>query len=258
MAEQATVLAARVVVGLNILRRDVEVLELAAGLAARRQARLLALFVEDKNLLNLAELPFAREVGRDSTAERRLDGPRLLRTVRARTERIQQALNRLNERLSIEVGFKVVRGQFMPAVFEEAGRVDILFLGHKSEAERPARRPASGSGSEIPPVWTVYDGSAESEAALILAAELAELEPGGLRVVLPAATEAEYANLRARALNLCVGGYPLRFVPAEPTDGVKLSRRMRQTGCRLLVVARRDAGIVKTVAEAAEFPVVLV
>jgi hypothetical protein len=245
------------VVALNILRRDAGLLDLAGGLAARRQAQLLALFVEDLNLANLAGLPFATEVGRDSTAERRLDGPRLERAVRACSERIQQDLSRLNQRLSIEVCFKLARGPFLPTVFAEAGQVDILCFGYKAEAGSPARR-AHGRRFAVPPVWTVYDGSAESEAALALAAEFAEAGADGLCVVVPARTAEEFDRLRLGALKLCPGGASPRFFPAEPTDGVRLLRRMRQTGCRLLVAARRDAEVVKAAAEAAEFPVVLV
>lgn len=257
MAEDETDLARRVVVALNILRRDMAVLELAADLAARKQAPLLALFVEDANLLNLSELPFAMEVGRLSAAERKLESPRLQRTVRSHTERIQRLLDHITRRLRIETGFKTVRGHFMPAVFAEAGQVDILFLSHKSETETPGRKPSIGT-TRRPPVWAIYDGSAESGEALRLALEIAQADATGLCIALSAESEAQFEALRRQALGFCTGGAPPRFFQAEPSDGAKLLRRIRQTGCRLLVAKRHDGELLRILAEAAECPVVLV
>lgn len=256
MLKEDATQAARVVVALNMFRQEAEVLELAARLAAHKQARLLALFVEDADLANLAGLPFAREVCRDSAAERGLDSLRLERGLRVRAARIQALLGRLNQRLSIEVGFKTVRGAFMPKVFEEAGRVDILCLGHK--AGRSVHGGAA-RGAEAMPVWTVYDGSPESAAALALAGEWAGWEGCGLYVALPVGNGGGFQKLAAGASSLCAGrGRTPGLYPLEIGDGAKLLRRMRQTGCRLLVVARRDAGLVERVAEAAAYPLVLV
>jgi hypothetical protein len=247
---------ARVVVALNLLRRDLEALELAADLAARRQAPLLALFVEDMNLANLSELPFAKEVGRISASERKLESLRLQRTVRAHAERIQRTLGHLTERLRIAVDFKTVRGHFMPTVFAEAGQVDILFLSRRTEAEIPPRRPLLRA-AHLPPVWSVYDGSPESGRALRLALEFAGPDGSGLCVALPAESGAQFEALRRRALSLCTGNPP-RFFQTEPIDGAKLLRRIRQTGCRLLVVKRHDGEMLGIIADAAQCPVVLV
>ena len=52
----------RIVVGLDTSLIAREALSLAARLAASVDARLKGVFVEDENLLSLADLPFAREV----------------------------------------------------------------------------------------------------------------------------------------------------------------------------------------------------
>lgn len=256
MSEDGRPLAARVVVALNLLHRDVAALELAAGLAARRQAPLLALFVEDLNLANLAALPFAREVGRLSAAERKLEGPRLQRAVRTHIEKIQRLLEELNRSLRIETDFKSVRGHFMPAVFAEAAQVDFLFLSRRCDTEVPGRT-VSGT-PRWAPIWAVYDGSPDSERALRLGLEFAEPDASGLCVTVPAESDIQFEALRARALALCPGPAAPRFFRAEPADGAKLRRQIRQTGCRLLVIRRCDTMMLGSLAEAAECPVVLV
>lgn len=62
----------RVLIALDANLRSLDALRLAAELAARLEAELLALFVEDVNLIRLAGLPFAREVDRSSAVERQL------------------------------------------------------------------------------------------------------------------------------------------------------------------------------------------
>lgn len=257
MTEPEALLATRIVVALNLLRRDVEALELAASLAARRQAQLLALYVEDRNLANLAELPFAKEVGRISAAERKIEGSRLQRATRTQAEKIQRLLGEMNRDLRIETDFKTVSGHFMSAVFAEAAQVDILFLSRRTEVESPGRRP-SPEAARSAPVWAVYDGSPESERALRLGLEFAEPDASGLCVTLPAGSDAEFDALCVRVLSLCPDAAQPRLVRADPSDGAQLRRRIRRTGCRLLVLKRCDDQLLETLAEAAECPVVLV
>jgi nucleotide-binding universal stress UspA family protein len=254
----------RILVAFNASRRDFHALELAANLAARDQAELLAVFVEDINLFNLAELPFAKEISRASAVERELDNLRLARTQKSRIEQIQQTLDQLIERLGIPVSLRIIRGHFVQAVLSAADEVDILFFCHREEpvetltnwpktAYSKARRQAGR------PVWTIFDGSAESKKALLMAADLATLEPCELCIALPAKTDEELDVLRRKASQTLAGSslFP-RFTVIYPYDAPNLLRLLRQSNCRLLVV-NRDAGeTVKAITETAACPIVLV
>jgi len=253
MAENTPV-SERVVVALNVLRHDIGLLELAAHLAARKQAQLIAVYVEETNLLNLAELPFAVEVDRICAAERKVDLPRLMRTLRSSTEQIQQALDRLNERLQIDVSFRTVRGHFVSAVMSQIEQVDVVFLSKRPE---PYRSSATKKISMYP-IWVVFDGSKGAERALQMAVELAELESSRLYVALPAKTDTESEILRQLALKRCVQGAAVRFVTIYPFDAPNLLHSIRRTGCRLLVVKRQDGDLSKAISEAAACPVVLI
>ena len=67
----------RIMVALDASPRNVEMIEIAAKLAARMGSELIGLFVEDINLLRMADLPFASEIGLFSNGTRRLDSGRL-------------------------------------------------------------------------------------------------------------------------------------------------------------------------------------
>jgi hypothetical protein len=61
-------------------------------LAKKMEAELLGLFIEDVDLLRLAALPLAAEVGHASIQRRALDRARLERTLQAQAASLRQAL----------------------------------------------------------------------------------------------------------------------------------------------------------------------
>ena len=73
----------RIVVTLEAHPKAKSAVDTAARLAARLQAELVALVVEDIQLLHFAALPFAREVGRVSAHNRELDVATLERSFRS-------------------------------------------------------------------------------------------------------------------------------------------------------------------------------
>jgi nucleotide-binding universal stress UspA family protein len=253
MAEN-TPISERVVVALNLLRHDIGILELAAHLAARKQAQLIAVYVEETNLIHLAGLPFAVEIDRICAAERKVELPRVMRALRSSTEQIQQALYRLNERLQIDVSFRTVRGHFVSAILSEIEQVDVVFLPKRTEAQRNIGSKKSATY----PIWVVFDGSEGAERALQMAAELVELESSRLYVALPAEAGIELETLKKHALHCCTRRVDVRFVSVYPMDTQNLMRSMQRTGCRLLVVKRQDSDFSKAISEAVACPVVLV
>ncbi|BBA32977.1 uncharacterized protein sS8_1012 [Methylocaldum marinum] len=253
MAEN-TPIPERVVVALNLLRHDIGILELAAHLAARKQAQLIAVYVEETNLIHLAELPFAMEIDRICAAERKVELSRLMRALRSSTEQIQEALYRLNERLRIDVSFRTVRGHFVSSVMSEIEQVDVVFLPKRTEAQRSI----GSKKAAMYPIWVVFDGSEGAERALQMAAELVELESSQLYVALPTETGIKLETLKKQALHCCTSRADVRFVSVCPMDTQNLMRSMQRTGCRLLVVRRQDGDFSKAISEAVACPVVLV
>lgn len=254
----------RVLVALNASRRDYQALELAASLAARKRVELLAVFVEDINLFNLAELPFAKEIDRASGVERELDNLRLARAQKSRIGQIQQALDQIIDKLQIQASFRIIRGHFVQAVLSAAEEVDILFLCHREEptemlSEWRKRAHAAAQTQSSKPVWAVFDGSPKSKQALLIAAELATSEPCELCIALPAKTDAEAHTLRQNASETLAGSslFP-SFVTISPGDVTTLLRQLRQSCCRLLVASRDVGDITKALTESAACPVVLV
>ena len=82
-AREHEIVIQRILVALDASPHSQAALDAAATLAARVSAELQGLFIEDVNLLRLAELPFAREVGSFTATHRRLDARDLERDKQA-------------------------------------------------------------------------------------------------------------------------------------------------------------------------------
>jgi hypothetical protein len=113
-------------------------------LARDMQAELLGLFIEDVDLLRLAALPFAAEVGLASAARRALEPAALERALRAQASSLRESLAAALEP-DIAWSFRVARAspaQAVAAALAEGYAPSLLIPphGNPSAAHRVVRR----------------------------------------------------------------------------------------------------------------------
>ena len=189
-------------------------LDAAARLAEQMEAELLGLFVEDVNLLRLAGLPFAREVGLTLAHARPLASADMERALRAQALRAQQALEQAATRLSVRCSFRVVRGQVTEELLAAAEEADLVAIGLSRQTLSRAR-PGTTAGAMAagtkrpmlflprdatvrPPVMVIYNGSAAGERALALAMRLAQAEQWPLTVWIAGRTKSSGKSCKPR------------------------------------------------------------
>ncbi|MFL7807519.1 MAG: universal stress protein, partial [Anaerolineae bacterium] len=187
----------RVLVAMDASPHSLAALEAAADMAARFRAELQGLFVEDLNLLRLAQLPFAQEVGQFSARRRRIDSEELERQLRAESARIQRIFDGTTRQAHVRCSFRVTRGLVHREVLSAAEEADMLVLGRAGWSLIRSRRlgtTARAILAQAPglvlvleresclsePAVVVYDGSPLSKKALKMAAALAEGPGAGL------------------------------------------------------------------------------
>jgi hypothetical protein len=232
MAERATM---RVVVALGAASRDSALLETAAAIAVQASAELFALFVEDLDLLNLAELPFAAEIDRTSGMPRVLDAGHIGRSMRAHTRYLQGVLDRLAEESRLMSRAQVVRGHLLNEALASISPDDLLVVGAtrgtgpRMRTTAPPRRP----------VAVVYAGAAHDVLALQIARELAQVAASELIVLLCPAAAARDRDLARDAEELLAesGRPPMRRFRALATvaDAAECANLER---ARVLVLSR--------------------
>lgn len=171
----------RVLIALDALQENHSTLETAIALAARQQAELMTLFIEDLNLVHLASLPFASEIDRTSAVERKLDSIKMTRTFRTQTQKLSRLLDQLTSKQRITYSLKVVRGNFVQEALSATGMMDVLFLsrriGKYGKKPRVRRLIREDSGPEHKvirnAVWVIYEEVSSTKRVLSMACDLA-------------------------------------------------------------------------------------
>lgn len=227
-------------------------LETAARLAARRGARLIALLVEDDDLLTTAGLPFAREIGLVSGVARPLSAAGLQAQLHERATHLRRLLDQLAERNAIKAELQIGRGPQARVVLTQAGPDDLLVLSRSRWAQRPGDSferlvtealcavmligPRAYRSAQGPMV--VLDGSAGALRALRRALTLARDGQRPLSLVVGPGVDAQTRD-QARTL-LAEGGLEARFVELPRLDGALLVQALRRERPWLLFLARES------------------
>jgi len=225
---QPEVAISRIMVALDTSARSSAALDTAAELASALGAQLLGLFVEDINLLRLAGLPFAREVGRASAAARPLDFSAVERGMRMEAARAQRSIAGAAQRLQLQWSFRVTRGQAIAQVLAEAAQVDMVVFGRAGESAAPV----------VGPVLVLFDGGPAAQQALATAVRLAKANERQLGVLIPADTTASFRQRRGLAAASLGHGAPrARYIALAGSDAAHLARAARAEKCSAFVLA---------------------
>jgi nucleotide-binding universal stress UspA family protein len=233
----------RIVVTLDASACGRAALEAAAQLAAESQAELQGLFVEDIDLLRLANLPFASEVSLPCAVSRQLEPARVQCAFRAHAEKVRQALAEAADRLRLRWSFQVLQGDVVQTSRALAEEAELLILGwaETTASGSPTssqRKPTAAAGS----ILVIDEGSPDSDRVLQAAVELAQMKLGELLVLSPLANVGEWSP-RDRQIGQLVQPCGVRFAiqPLPKLDArtiVGLAERLRSR--LVLLVLRSD------------------
>jgi len=231
-------------------------LEAMTAAALALDAELDALFVEDVNLLRLAGLPFARELGLTSSQPRRLQNPAMERMLKSQARRAQALLATIAERASVRWRFHVARGQMITALTEAAVQTDLLTLplvddpAMRQHTRRMIRQMAASAacpvlvlpaGAELaPPYAVIFDGSAAARRAVRLAAQLAR--QAGLSFVVVGLLPSEESARWQEDIDTILSGEKLsaRIHPLASRRADAVLRLLRFEGAATLLLPLPD------------------
>jgi nucleotide-binding universal stress UspA family protein len=205
----------RILVTLDASSQSVKRVEAATELASDLEAELVGLFVEDTNLLRMAELPFVKEFSPFSPFGQRVEARALEREFRAQSARMRRVLASAADARAVPWTFRVARGLVTTEVLLAASEADLIVLGKMTWAPAGVRRMGStvrmilSQGRSMTMVmqeeyrWTVpisliYDGSDSSEKGVIVASHLARIRKGGMNVFILAPKGETSVQYRSR------------------------------------------------------------
>ena len=127
MSSATRIVRSRVIVAVGPAA-DPLVLAAAARLARSGDAELATFFIEDINLLRLAELPFAIEIGMVSSTMRRLGVSDIERALKRQAAELRQVLAEMTAAAQLDWTFEMVRGRPARVLLEAAGKGDLVVL----------------------------------------------------------------------------------------------------------------------------------
>jgi nucleotide-binding universal stress UspA family protein len=202
----------RILVALDASAVNRSVLQAATTLAVNLDAELNALFIEDINLLRLAELPFAREIVYGSDTGRGINVADMERSMLMQTKRLRELVGTIAQQSRLRIAFDVERGDIASAICHASRQTDLLIIGKNSQLLRQSLKVGTiaqallssthcnlmvlqhGATIERPVVVT-FDGSDVSLTAVLLASRLARQDHNVLIVLFPAVNDHRYQLL---------------------------------------------------------------
>lgn len=169
----------RIMLALDALNCETPLIEAAARIAAKLEAELDALFVEDDDVYTVADLPFAREISLSSAREHEISGKRVEQTLRGLSRDAEQRFGAVIRSRRLRGHFEVRRARRQDVLSDAALHVGLLLLQPRERTfvrlrvvdERPAR------------VFVLCAATPASHRALELGARLAHADHGLLEVV---------------------------------------------------------------------------
>jgi len=244
----------RILVALDASPESLPVLEAVAELASRMEAELMGLFVEDIELLRLAEAPYAREFLYPSATETPLSRETMEFKLRALSEKARATLAEAAARAQVQWSFRTVRGEILAEVLAAASEVDLLAIGETagplgrlrrvsaravevSAGAAPVLLVPSGGIAPRPRVAVFFDGSRGSRVGLLVSSQLAAATQDGITVLLGAADPESASALQEEAGRLLEGKeVGVRYRAVNPEDDRALLEALRAEGPGILVV----------------------
>lgn len=248
----------RILVALDASPHSMAALAAAVELAARLEAELLGLFVEDVELLRLADSPYARELLYPLATEAPLNRASMESKLRAQSEQARQALAAAAKHSQVRWSFRTVRGDVASEVLAAATEADLLAMGKLGWSFGTQFRMGStalqiaagttpvlllsehGMPPDVQPV-VYYDASPAAKRGLLAAAELAKRGTKTLTLLLAAADQDDALTMRERVNAVLEGkNIEVRYRQIDPQDEVSLLRALKRERPGVLVFGGRE------------------
>jgi hypothetical protein len=228
----------RVLVAIEPPNLSAQSLAAVRELAHSLQLEVAGLFVEDLNLLRLAALPIAREVGAVSGMVRAIEVSDVERALRAQAEQMRRTLSSVAAELDLPWSFRVERGELLERVLAQLSEtVAVVF------APAPRKAPigmTSRAGAGMPSphkALAILDPTPAGDRALSVAQWLSRA-PGATLTVASVTTEktalgAGHETARSRSPGRQTD---TRVVRLPDTSVDALVDAARITACDMLVL----------------------
>ena len=238
--------ARRIVVVFGGGSADTSVAGVLASFVSESGADITGVFLEDRSLFRIAELPFTTELCRITTTPRQLTTRELERQMQVQALRAKQAVRSVAERVGSPWSFRRHRGRLSTAL-AEARDVDFVLFGTArralalaGELRATARTARAGESDLLRSVAVLVDHSGSAAHALDAGIELAERTARALVVFVSNEVAEAYPDLPRKLLSLGPRRAAMRTVASEERGA--LLAAVRRAAPAVLIVGAGATG----------------
>jgi hypothetical protein len=237
----------KVVVTVDIESSLSPTLELAIALAVASRSNLHGLFIEDMDLLRVANLPFAREVILASGRPRILDNQQLFRSLNARSRHFRQSLERYAQQSSLAWTYSTVRGNRRSMQLAESADAQFLIIG----------RPPDKYSQVVKRKRILLINDQNSRLNQALDVVLANIPEQPVELLLVTSAETPVGDSLQRLTGQLEAHPNSRLIQVEPDE---LIATVGQKGWSVdfVIASRRDAELLQEIMQRGNCPVILV
>jgi nucleotide-binding universal stress UspA family protein len=216
-----------------------DTMEAAVNLAADLEAELQGLYIEDANLLRIADLPFVFEITTASATVRPIDAESMRRAMQQKADQVRRAMEDRAESARIRFSFSVTRGRALQRVRLATADTDIVFFGCRSHT--PAVRPPAGLRPKgaARAVLVVLDDTPHSARGLDTAIAVAQKHARPVVILLLASERQALRQLTAEAFERSRSAeIQVTLLPQPISTLATLIQAARTQRPELLIVSR--------------------
>ncbi|MGB5275580.1 MAG: hypothetical protein WBO73_02610 [Gammaproteobacteria bacterium] len=228
----------RIAITLDAFQVSAQALEQALRLAKRMDAQLEGIFIEDIDLIQIAELPFLREVRTVSRSEGAVSLVRMELELRALASRAERLLSVQAAQHDVAWSFRIWRGSIDRDLLAADIEADVFALTHLGAAlSRSRTAPARSTAVSV-----LFTGSEASVRALDTAVKLATDPVTELNILLSAEDATGLTRLQQLAIKRLgdeVAG--AHFIPLHESSLSDLLEILRDTRTAVLIIERDNA-----------------
>ncbi len=267
----------RVVVGLGTIEQADRMLDAAVDLAATMRAELYGLFIEDPEMLDVADLPFTRVVTAQSQVQAFDRGPLKNRT-RSDNSAFKRAISMRAQRARLPWSFGRKRGVPLEEIKRATRPGDIVVFQNPATALTVRDVVASarnvgenvggivitplGQSSNVGPVIALDNGDEASAHAVQFAHEIAGANDRHLIILFVGDDPAETRAIETRREAYLHGQNNIDTLSVSPSEGPHIAAILRELSPGFVVAdmatfATRDETCGCCIVRAAQAPVLL-
>jgi nucleotide-binding universal stress UspA family protein len=236
-----------VLIAIDASPQSLAALETAAKVASRLDAELRGMYVEDVDLLRIAELPFACAIS--SLGELCALTPDMMEgQLRHHADKARNAVEAAGNRCNVAWSFSVARGTVHREIERAASTADLVAVGRCGWSAATGHRLGSvarslleagatsllmaGQGGIQQPLAVFYDGSASADRALALAIALDGRAAQPIRIIVMS----DGPSLERRVTELLKDAKANAKIEIQPEDTRNVLTRLRAPQVKTLLI----------------------